>query len=385
MGGIRTNPGNLFPPHPLRAAAILALALSLAVFCARPAASGDHVTAVLLRDLPPLYLTDAQGRPGGYALEVFREVADRAGLDYDLFVAGSWTEALDAIRSGRADVMPGIGISAVREAEFRFAGIFETIPVACFVRAEFQDIREVDDLPGRRTAVLSSSAAQTLLGGRAGMRLIPYDTLDEALFNLLTGHVDALVGPAPVVRRKAIEIKVDDHLRQVGRPLMELKRGYLFRKEDRALADRFDKALSEFVGAPGFNRLYLKWWGAPKPFWTVLRVVLAALAAMAAMAAAFVVWRWRSVSALNRDLKAAMEDLLRTQDRLAASEARLNRAQELTSVGSFERDLVTGVGIGPKGCPGCWGSSPRITRRDSRRSSSGFIPTTARRTCTAWT
>ncbi|WP_316898530.1 ATP-binding protein [Pseudodesulfovibrio indicus] len=353
-----TLAGSVSPLHPFKTAAVLALAFWLGALFVRPAAGADHITAVVLRDLPPLYTTDAKDRPDGYALDIFREVAHRAGLTYDLFVVGSWTEALDAIRSGRADVMPGIGISPARKAEFRFAGIFETIPVSCFIRSDSRNIRSIDDLPGLRTAVLSSSAAQTKLGRRPGMRLLSYNTLDEALFNLLAGHADALVGPAPVIWKKAIEIKVDNHLRQVGEPLMELKRGYLLRKGDAELARRFDEALSKFVGTPKFRELYLKWWGEPKPFWTALRVLLAALAAMIAMAVTFAVWRWRSVSALNRDLRAAMTDLLLAQDRLTASEARLNRAQELTALGSFERDLITGEGYWSEGMSKLLGFPP---------------------------
>ena len=317
--------------------ACLAVVLGCALWPAQARADGGRITAVVLRHFPPLYTTDGQGRPTGFALDVLERVANKAAIGYDLLVVNSWAEAMDAIREKRGDFIPGIGISPERQEEFALTSVFETIPVSCFVRGNFHDIQGIEDLPGRRTAVLTSSAAQTMLGQREGISLTPYDTLQEAMFSLLSGHVDALVAPAPVVWREARLIGISDRLEQVGEPLMELKRGYLLRKEDYDLFQRLDSTLTAFVATDEYQTLFRRWWTDEPPFWTIRKVSLLALGALVLTGLGLAAWRWRSMEALNQELK-------RTMDRLLASESRLNRAQELTTVGSFDRDLTTGEG-----------------------------------------
>jgi len=330
-------------------ALVLALcAMCLPLFVLAPATAthkdASNLIAVVLKDFPPLYISDGDGGHSGFAIDVLVEVAERAGIRYKLMEVENWGEAMSALESGRGDFIPGIGISEARKERFIFSDVFETIPVVCFVRSDTHDIDGIDDLPGRRTAVMDRSAAQTVLGRKAGMLLTPYNTIDEALFSLLAGKVDAFVFPEYVLVRKARAIGVEDQIKVVGKPLLELKRGYLFRKTEAPLRDRVDEALRTFVGSPEYNEIFARWWLNPVPFWTIPRVSLAAAFLLIATVVAFAVWRWQTVSALNRQLNRTMEERLLAQSRLEASEMLLNKAQELTTVGSFERDMATGRG-----------------------------------------
>ncbi|RWU03148.1 response regulator [Pseudodesulfovibrio sp. S3] len=325
---------------------LAAIVLFTAILILRPAFAehtGNSLTAVVLADFSPLYAMDKYGLPDGFALDVFSKVTELAGLDYDLLVVKSWEEALDAIRTGKADVIPGIGISPARQKEFQFTSVFETTPVSCFVRKD-SNIHGIDDLPDNRTAVLMSSAAQSMLSKAGSVPLTPYATLDEALLSLLSGKTDILVAPAPVVWKMAQAVSLDDRIAQVGQPLMELKRGYLLRKEDVLLGQKLDSALDSFVGSPTFQRIYQKWWVRPQPFWSSGKIAIGGLAALISTAMAFAFWRYRSLDSLNRELKETMTARQQALERQKASETRLNRAQALTTIGSFERDLLTGVG-----------------------------------------
>ena len=233
--------------------------------------------AVIVEDLPPLYVSRAGDNYSGFVLEVLEEVAKRAGFRYELLVVKNWGEAQDAVESGRGDFIPGIGINDARKEKFIFSDVFETLSVACFVRFDALDIDGVEDLVHRRTAVLNGSTAQNVIGAYKGMRPIPYNTIDEALFSLLAGKVDAFFYPERVLKRKAWEIGVEDQIRVVGKPLVEVKVGYLFRKADTQLRDRVDGVLRGFVGSPQFNEIFARWWAKPKPFWTTARVVALAL------------------------------------------------------------------------------------------------------------
>lgn len=297
-----------------------------------------RLTAAVLADFPALYTTDANGQPDGFALDAFRKVVRRMGLKYSLTVVANWGEAMEAVRSGRADVIPGIGITEARKQEFLFSEVIETIPVVCFVRDDTHDVHGIADLPGHRVAVIDQSAADTRLASVQGINLMRYNSIDEGLFGLLAGKVDAFVFPAPVLWKKARTIGVADRIKVVGTPLMELKRGYLLRKTDTKLLEKLNEALGAYMASPEFAEDYLKWWGKADPFWNMKRIVMVGSSLFTLIIVLLVIWRYRSVTNLNKGLREARE-------KLEASEDRLNKAQEVADIGSFERDLRTGKGL----------------------------------------
>ncbi|MEF2229835.1 MAG: transporter substrate-binding domain-containing protein [Pseudodesulfovibrio sp.] len=319
-------------------AALAALCVLAALVLLRAApgrTGGERITAAVPTEFPPLYVAAPDGAVDGFAMDTLRGVARRAGLEFDILPVANWAEAMEAVRSGRADVIPGIGISPEREREFRFTDVFETIPVVCFARSDTPDLRSVPDLVGRRVGAMGQSAAHDRLATMGGITVIPFRSLDEGLFALLGGKVDAFAVPGSVLWKRARSIGVDDKLRMIGPPLLELKRGYLLRRDDKPLADRLNRAIGEYVVSRAFAQSCLKWWGQPRPFWTAGRIALAGGGLLLATAISLVLWRYRSVTGLNRGLEAARRNL-------EASETRLNKAQALAVVGSFEQDTATG-------------------------------------------
>ncbi len=297
-----------------------------------------RLTAAVLADFPALYTTDDNGQPDGFALDTFKAVVRQIGQKYNLMVVANWGEAIEAVRSGEADVIPGIGITEARKQEFLFSEVFETIPVVCFVRDDTHDIHGIADLSGRRTGVIDQSAAQTRLASVQGILLTRYNSVNEGLFGLLAGKVDAFVLPAPVLWKKARTIGVVGRIKVVGKPLMELKRGYLLRKTDTKLVEQLNQALSDYVASPEFAENYLKWWDKSHLFWDTKRIVMVGGSLFLLTIVLLVIWRYLSVTNLNKVLREARE-------KLEASEDRLNKAQEVADIGSFERDLRTGEGL----------------------------------------
>ncbi len=299
------------------------------------------VTAVVLSDFPPLYAIDANGRPEGFAIDIFRTIALSNYLDYDFLVVNNLAEALEAVRSGRADLMPGIGISPARQAEFLFTDVFETISLSCFVREDTFDIKSFDDLVGRRTAVINQSVAQSKLGLRVGVRLILFDNINEALFSLLAGKVDAFVFPEPILWKKAREIEVDNKIKVVGKPLMELRRGYLLPKTSVELTHQLSASLRSYVSSKDFAEIYLKWYGKSEPFWTATLILTASGILLLISVAILIIWRYISILSLNRELKESMDARLKAEERVRASEMGLKRAQQIATLGSWEYNFRT--------------------------------------------
>ncbi|MFZ5773509.1 MAG: transporter substrate-binding domain-containing protein, partial [Thermodesulfobacteriota bacterium] len=108
--------------------AIFSVGILFLLLTSSPGAGGqeDHarqaeVTAAVLSDFPPLYVLDDTGKPAGFAIDILNRVAAKTGLRVHYLIVENWAAAMEAVRSGKADLIPGTGISEVRSSEFLFS------------------------------------------------------------------------------------------------------------------------------------------------------------------------------------------------------------------------------------------------------------------------
>ena len=125
-----------------------------------------ELIAAVPRDFPPQYQLDESGRPAGFAIDVMEAVAGRTGVKVRYRVEPTWHDTLEALREGRADLIPNLGITAERKEHFTFTVPVETFRVSLFVRDDTHDIQGLDNLLERKVAVVKTNVAVQLLGAR---------------------------------------------------------------------------------------------------------------------------------------------------------------------------------------------------------------------------
>lgn len=231
-----------------------------------------EVSVAVLRSWPPQYDTNAGGAPIGFAIDVMDAVAAIAGLKVSYIQMDSFPDAIAALREGRVDIIPNIGILPQRSATIVFTDPVETFNTRIFVRSDTHDLEGLEDLPGRNLAVVQNNIGMFLFRDRTDIQLFRYPDVKSAFFELLAGRVDALVYPAPVITALAHKVGLADRFKAVGRPLKEVKRGLGVRVDDLELLAMLNDAVAGFVGTPAYHRVYAKWYGAEKPFWSAARV-----------------------------------------------------------------------------------------------------------------
>ncbi len=273
-----------------------------AVYAQDEHARTHEVTAAVLRDFPPLYVLDKAGKPAGFAIDILNRVAAKTGLQVHYLVVENWAAAMEAVRTGEADLIPGIGISETRSEEFFFSDEIETIPVSCFVRSKNYTIAGMASLSGQQVGVIEKSAAETKLKARSDIRLVAFPNIDSALIQLLTGDVDAFVFPEPVLWKKARDAGVADKIKVVGLPLMELKRGFLLRQTDTVLLKKINQGIQAYIRSGDYLADYAKWYGKPEPFWNLRQTVSAMSGLLLLVIAGMGGWRYYSVVQFSRQL-----------------------------------------------------------------------------------
>ena len=279
------------------------------------------VTVVVPREFPPQYTTDRLGRASGFAIDVMEQVAILADLQMTFVVKESWAEVMAAATNGEADLIPNMGITRDRAKLFDFSSPMETYPVSVFVRADTSGISGIGDLAGHDVAVVESNIAVRMLQGKKGIRLKILPSGREALFELLSGQVDAFVFPKPNVLTLVQGIDVEHHIKIVGAPLVEIKRAIAVPKGNAALLHRLDTALQKFLKTEAYQDLYVHWHREPQTGWTIH--IRWAGVALILMFLVMLFWRYFSISRLYRRLLNSVEAREVAEHTLHKSEAQL--------------------------------------------------------------
>ena len=165
----------------------------------------------------------------------------------------------------------------------------------------------LEDLVGRQVAVVTRNVSEKLMKPRTDINIESHPDLRTALFDLLSGHEDALVFPKTVLMNMARQIGVEDRIKIVGKPLKEIKRAIRIQKNQPELAAILNTAVESFVGTPEYQRIYVKWYGKPKPYWTVVGIFWTMGGLLVATLIGMGWWRYYSVVQLNQALKNSEE------------------------------------------------------------------------------
>ena len=339
MGGERPNSFVL-------AALSLVLAVPWLIASPRPgqgtepaptAAAPRQVIAGIPRSWPPQYSLDPAGRPTGFAIDIMDRIAARAGIRVSYRVFDNFAAVGEAMQAGLIDLIPNSGMTAERRAEFLFSAPVKTFAVSVFVREDTIDIIAPENLAGRRVAVVEYNVGRNLMKGRPDIDLVVHRDAATALFELLSGRVDAMVFPQPVMWKLAREAGVERRIKMAGAPLIEIKRGIRLRKNEDELMAAINAAMEGFVGSPDYQAIYVKWYGQPRSFWTAARVAWTMGGVLALFLVTLLGWRHYSVVSLSTKLKAEIGDRNIAERALRESEERLTEAQRLARIGNWER------------------------------------------------
>ena len=169
-----------------------------------PALAGENPSEVIAgipKDFPPHYSIDENtGQPYGFAIDTMNEIAKRAGLGKIRYVVfDGWTAVIRALKEGRVDLIPNIGVIEERQADISFTHPIETYPIGIFSRSSTTDIHGIEDLQNRKVAVVAENKGLFIIKEYGKATPVIFQSLDEALLSLLSGNTDALVCPEPLI------------------------------------------------------------------------------------------------------------------------------------------------------------------------------------------
>jgi len=263
----------------------------------------DELVVVIPEKYPPYYLINENNKPDGFAINVFESVASRIGLSFRYEIKSNWIEVCEALKNGTADVVPLMGITAEREQYTLFTSTVETFPVSVFVRNSNLEINKQDDLKGHEVAIVTDECGYQFLADRKNVFLKKFDHFDMAFQSLISGQVDAMVYPQTVMQDIVNTYDLNDKIRVINPPLIEIKRAIGVRKTAPVLKNNLEVALQAFITSDQYNELYRKWFVYQKPFWNVEKVFWSMAVLLLLVVGIFLLIRHRELLALNTTLQ----------------------------------------------------------------------------------
>lgn len=140
------------------------------------------------------YESFEDGHSVGIGPELLRQALSIVGLDLVDVTTTNWSDALQALKERRCDLISAIVPSPERESLISFTESFIDVSNAIVTRDSQAYISDIGELEGKRLAVLSGGIHEELLLKHfPDIRLQNYSSMEAALRALSQGYVDGFV------------------------------------------------------------------------------------------------------------------------------------------------------------------------------------------------
>lgn len=195
-------------------------------------------------DWYPFEFIDDKGNYIGIAADLLRLIGERAGVTFELVPTGSWTESIEKVKAGEADVLAFLNETPERSKWLSFTAPYFNDYNAFITHRSHDAIRSLSALDGE-TVVLpeGTSIEEYVRTSYPNLRLVLVETEAEALERVMNGEADltirSLTMAAHVIKTEGLfDLKIagqmDEHANffRVG-----------VRKDYEALVPILDKAI----------------------------------------------------------------------------------------------------------------------------------------------
>nr|WP_218176054.1 MULTISPECIES: transporter substrate-binding domain-containing protein [unclassified Pseudomonas] len=160
-----------------------------------------HLRVVIDDTYLPVSFINEEGEFRGISADVLAKVALRTGLKFDVKRVNSVTAMVESIRRDDADLLVTLASSNERESQLRFTRPYLSTPYVLVSRVDADSPGTLDDMAGRRLAVIEGNPVRDLLIEKyPQITLVPALNAQEAMALVASGKADAAVNSLIIAR-----------------------------------------------------------------------------------------------------------------------------------------------------------------------------------------
>jgi polar amino acid transport system substrate-binding protein len=173
------------------------------------------------------------------------------------FVQNQWDGLIPGLERGNYEmVVSGLEITPDRSRIISFSRPYYVTYEQLVVRQDESRIRSLGDCSGKKVGTLKASLAQRILEKREDLQVLSYDGQINAYEDLLNGRLDAVLMDHIIALYNVASLP---GLKMAGGPLGRIEYGIGVRKEDTALLEQVDTALSKIIASGELKRILQTW------------------------------------------------------------------------------------------------------------------------------
>lgn len=146
----------------------------------------------------PVFFEGPNGEARGIVVDYWHLWSQKTGVAVS-FARLPWSEAIESVSEGSADVFAGLYFSATRERLLDFTGPYFDLPIHIFTRRDEGEVAFPGGLAGRRVGAIRGQLVAERLGHDAPEAIIvEYENAEELIESAAAGEVVAFVMESPV-------------------------------------------------------------------------------------------------------------------------------------------------------------------------------------------
>ncbi len=223
----------------------------------------EIITSAAEVDYPPFSMVDPDGNAYGFSVELLESALAAMNTDVT-FKTDIWAKVKKMLETGEVQALPLVGRTPEREKMFDFTFPYMSLHGAIVVRDGTENITELNDLKGRKVAVMAGDNAEEFLRRETqGINIITTPTFQEALYELSAGIYDAVV----ILKLTALRLIQDtgiDNLRIINSQIENFRQDFCFavKKGDSRVLSLLNEGLSIVMADGTYRYLHSKWFAA---------------------------------------------------------------------------------------------------------------------------
>ena len=233
---------------------------------ASPEPPSKKIRIGLHKDYPPFALINKNGVLSGMNIDITESIGKAMGLDCE-FVYDDLAKIISALESGQIDVIDGIYYSEERKKTLNFSNPIISVSHGLFVRAGFKkNISHIRDLSLNNTVTIVNGdiTGDYISENNIRAKVVPRDTLKEAITDLSLGKADAALLPILPAFYLMKDMRIRN-VKRIGKPFKPLAMCYAVRHGDDQLLAKLNEGLAVIKADGDYDEIVIRRLGVLSP------------------------------------------------------------------------------------------------------------------------
>lgn len=146
----------------------------------------------------PFEFLDSTGKPNGIFVDIWKKWSEKTGIPVEYRLM-KWSEALEMVKTGKADAAGGLFRTEEREKTLIFSKSYMEIQTHVFFHKNIYGLHGIHDLKGFRIGVVrEDSSEQFIKNNLPGSNLVLFSTYSELVDAAIKGDIRVFVADTPV-------------------------------------------------------------------------------------------------------------------------------------------------------------------------------------------